>query len=139
MPVDGPSYLVGRTDKRVLTMFCSGTNYQCLWTGPKNSLLKLSTPRIKPLLLDDAEDCNNVHKVFLGVPMGVNVHIDVRIVRKLDLQHLMIFLGRDNIHLMYVRDGRPVAQLPFLALRTLQPIGRPEVGTHFGILPEPGT
>jgi hypothetical protein len=34
MPVDGPSYLVGRTDKKVLTMFCSGTNYQCLWTGP---------------------------------------------------------------------------------------------------------
>jgi hypothetical protein len=25
MPVDGPSYLVGRTDERVrLTMFCSG-------------------------------------------------------------------------------------------------------------------
>ena len=35
MPVDGPSYLVGRTDKKVLTMFCSGTNYRCLWTGPK--------------------------------------------------------------------------------------------------------
>ncbi len=35
MPVDGPSYLVGRTDERVLTMFCSGTNYQCLWTGPQ--------------------------------------------------------------------------------------------------------
>jgi hypothetical protein len=34
MPVDGPSYLVGRTDERVLAMFCSGTNYQCLWTGP---------------------------------------------------------------------------------------------------------
>ncbi len=37
MPVDGPSYLVGRTDKRVLTMFCSGTKNQCLWTGPKVS------------------------------------------------------------------------------------------------------
>ncbi len=34
MPVDGPSYLVGRTDKRVLTKFCSGTKNQCLWTGP---------------------------------------------------------------------------------------------------------
>jgi len=39
MPVDGPSYLVGRTDARVRTMFCQGTNYQCLWTGPKNQLL----------------------------------------------------------------------------------------------------
>ena len=27
MPVDGPSYLVGRTDKKVLTMFLSSTNY----------------------------------------------------------------------------------------------------------------
>jgi hypothetical protein len=35
MPVDGPSYLVGRTVARVLTMFCQGTNYRCLWTGPK--------------------------------------------------------------------------------------------------------
>jgi hypothetical protein len=35
IPVDGPSYLVGRTDEKVLTMFCSGTNYRCLWTGPK--------------------------------------------------------------------------------------------------------
>jgi hypothetical protein len=25
MPEDRPSYLVGRTDERVLTMFCSGT------------------------------------------------------------------------------------------------------------------
>ncbi len=25
MPVDGPSYLVGRTDEIVLSMFCSGT------------------------------------------------------------------------------------------------------------------
>ncbi len=24
MPMDGPSYLVGRADERVLTMFCSG-------------------------------------------------------------------------------------------------------------------
>ena len=31
-------------------------------------------------------DCNNVHKVFLIVPMGVNVHVDVGIVRKLDLK-----------------------------------------------------
>jgi hypothetical protein len=31
MPVDGPSYLVGRTDARVTSQ---GTNYRCLWTGP---------------------------------------------------------------------------------------------------------
>jgi hypothetical protein len=35
MPVDGPSYLVGRTDEKVLTMFWSSINYRCLWTGPK--------------------------------------------------------------------------------------------------------
>ncbi len=38
MPVDGPSYLVGRTDEKekVLNMFWSSTNYRCLWTGPEN-------------------------------------------------------------------------------------------------------
>ena len=41
MPVDGPSYLVGRTDERVLTMFLSSTNYRCLWTGPKAVNLRL--------------------------------------------------------------------------------------------------
>ncbi len=30
MPVDGPSYFVGRTDKIVLTMFYSGTNYRTI-------------------------------------------------------------------------------------------------------------
>ena len=35
MPVDGPSYLVGRTDARVQTMFCEGTKNRCLWTLPK--------------------------------------------------------------------------------------------------------
>ncbi len=34
MAVDGPSYLVGRTDARVRTMFCQGTKHRCLWTGP---------------------------------------------------------------------------------------------------------
>ncbi len=80
-----------------------------------------------------------MRKVFLSVPMGVNVHIDVGIVRKIDLQHLRFFLGRDHIHLSYVWDGHPVAQLPFLTLRILQPVGRLEGGTHFGVLPESGT
>ncbi len=51
---------------------------------PHNSLLKPPTPRVQPLLLDDAENCNNVRRVFLGVSMGVNIHIDVGIVRKVD-------------------------------------------------------
>ncbi len=80
-----------------------------------------------------------MRKVFLGVPMGVDVHVDVGIVRKLDLEHLRIFLGRDDVHLSYVQDGRPVAQLPFLALIILQPVKRLEGSTHFGVLPESGT
>jgi hypothetical protein len=48
-----------------------------------NSFSKLPTLRVQPLLLDDAEDCNNVRKVFLGVPMGVNGHIEVGIVGNL--------------------------------------------------------
>ncbi len=47
-------------------------------------------------------------KVFLIVPTGVNVHVDVGIVRKLDLVNLGIFLGRDNVHHRYVEDKRPV-------------------------------
>ncbi len=84
---------------------------------PLNSLLKLPTPCVQPLLLDDAADCNNVRKVFLGVHTRVNAHIDVGIVWKLDLEHLRFFLGDDNICLSYVRDGWLVARLPFLALR----------------------
>jgi hypothetical protein len=52
---------------------------------------------------------------------------------------LRFFLGRDNIHLSYVQDGQPVAQLPFLPLRILKPVGRLEASTHFGMLPESGT
>ncbi len=50
-------------------------------------------------------------KVFLIVPNGVNVHVDVGIVRKLDLVNLRIFLGHDDVHHRYVRDGRPVTHL----------------------------
>jgi hypothetical protein len=35
---------------------------------PHNSISKLPTLCVQPLLLDDAEDCNNVHKVFLVFP-----------------------------------------------------------------------
>jgi hypothetical protein len=80
-----------------------------------------------------------VRKVSLGVPMGVNGHVDVAFVWKLDLQNLRIFLGRDNVHFRYVRDGWPVAQLLFLALSILQPVGTLEGGTHFDMLPESGT
>ncbi len=106
---------------------------------PYNSLSKLPTLHAQPLLLDNVEDCNNLLKVFRNVPTGVNGHADVGIVGKLDLHHLRFFLGSDNIHLSYVQDGRPVAQLPFLALRILQPVESLEGSTHFGVQPESGT
>jgi hypothetical protein len=53
---------------------------------PYNSLSKLPTPCIQPLLLDDVEDCNNVNKIFHSVPTGVNRHIEVEIIMKLDLK-----------------------------------------------------
>jgi hypothetical protein len=76
---------------------------------------------------------------YLGVTMGVNRHVEVGIVWKLDLQGLRFFLGRDNVYLRHVRDGRPVAQLPFLTLSIIQPVRSLEGGTHFGVLPEYGT
>jgi hypothetical protein len=106
---------------------------------PYGSLSKLPTLCVQPLLLDDAEDCNNVHKVFLGVPMGVNGLIDVGIVGKLDLHHLRFFLRGDDVRLRYVQDGQPVAQLPFPAVRIFQHVGRLEGSTYFGVLSESGT
>ncbi len=73
------------------------------------------------------------------LPMGVYGHVEVGLVWKLDLQGLWFFLGHDDVHLRYVQDGQLVAQLPFLALTILQPVGRLEGGTHFGVLPESGT
>ena len=80
-----------------------------------------------------------MRKLFLSVHTGVDGHIEMGIIWKPDLQDLRFLLGRHNIRLSGIRDGRPVAQLPFLALRILQPIGRLEGGTHFGVLPESGT
>jgi hypothetical protein len=54
-----------------------------------------------------------VHKVILSVSMGVNGYVEVGPIWKLDLQGLRFFLARGNTHLRYVRDGQPVAQLPF--------------------------
>ncbi len=93
----------------------------------------------QPLLLNYAKDCNNLHKVFLVVPPGVNRDTEVWRVGKLDLEKLRFILGCDDVNDRYVRDGRPVRQLPFLAFRILQPVGRLEGGTHFGVLPESGT
>jgi hypothetical protein len=93
----------------------------------------------QPFLIDDLEDCNNVCKVFFSVPMGVNRHVEVGLLQKLDLQGLRFFLGRDDVYLRHVWDGRPVAQLHFLALSIIQPIGSLEGGNHSGIQPESGT
>ena len=77
-----------------------------------------------------------MRKLFLSVHTGVDGHIEMGIIRKPDLQDLRFLLGRHNIRLSGIRDGRPVAQLPFLALGILQPIGSLEGSTYFGILPE---
>ncbi len=80
-----------------------------------------------------------MREVFLVVPMGVDGHAEVGSVRKLDLEDLGFFLGRDNINHRNVRNERPMRQLPFLSLSVLQPIRRLEGGTHFGMMPESGT
>ncbi len=78
-------------------------------------------------------------KVFLIVAMGVNRHAEVGRVGKLDLEDLMIFLGRDDVYHRDVRNRQPMRQLPLLALSILQPIWGLEGGTHFGVMPESGT
>ena len=80
-----------------------------------------------------------MRKVFLVVPMGVNGHAEVGRIGKLDLEDLMLFLGRDDVYHQDVRNGRPMRQLSFFALNILQPIWGLEGGTHFGMMPESGT
>jgi hypothetical protein len=95
--------------------------------------------RLTTALADHLEDRNNVRKVFLVVPTEVDGHAEVGCVRKLDLEDLGFFLGRDNVYHRNIRNGRPMRQLPLLALSILQPIWRLEGGTHFGMMPESGT
>ncbi len=104
-----------------------------------NSLGKNSALLGQPLLLNDSEDCNNVREVFLVVPTGADGHAEVGCVRKLDLEDLEFFLGRDDVYHQDVRNGQPMRQLPFLALSVLQPIWRLEGGTQFCVVPESGT
>ncbi len=99
---------------------------------PHNSLDKHPAFLGQPLLINDIEDCKDMCKVFLVVPMGVNGHTEVGGIQKLDLENLRFFLGCDDVHHRYVRNGRPVGQLPFLALCILQPVRRLEGGTQFG-------
>ena len=80
-----------------------------------------------------------MRKVFLIVPTGVNGHAEVERVGKLDLEDLRLFLGHDDVDHRYVRNGRPMRQLPFLTLSVLQTIRKLEGGTHFGVPPESGT
>ncbi len=80
-----------------------------------------------------------MREVFLVVPMGVDGHAEVGCVRKLDLEDLVFFLGRDNVCHQDVRNGWPMRQLSLLSLSVLQPIRRLEGGTHFGVMPESGT
>ncbi len=111
---------------------------QCL--GPScNSLGENSSLLGQLLLFNHLEDCNYVRKVFLIVPMGVNGHAEVGCVRKLDLEDLRLFLGRDNVYHQDVRNGWPMRQMSFFALSVLQPVWELEGGTHFGMMSESGT
>ncbi len=108
---------------------------QCL--GPfYNSLGKNLALLGQPLLFNHLEDYNNVCKVFLIVPTGVNGHAEVGLVGKLDLEDLGFFLGRDDVYHRDVWNEWPMRQLPFLALSVLQPVWRLEGGAHFGVMPE---
>ncbi len=80
-----------------------------------------------------------MREVFLIVPMGVDRHVEVGHVGKLDLEDLKIFLMHDDVYHRDVRDRQPMRQLPRLALSVLQPIWGLEGGTHFGVMPESGT
>ncbi len=62
--------------------------------------------------------------------------VEGRTVWKLDLQTLRFFLGGYKIFLRDIGNGSPVAELPFLAFRILQPVRSLEGSTHFGVLPE---
>ncbi len=62
-------------------------------------------------------------KYSLVFPRGVNGHIEVGIVGKLDLQDLRFFLGHDDIRLSYIQDGRLVTQLPILHSEFFNPLG----------------
>jgi hypothetical protein len=77
--------------------------------GPScNSLGKNSALLGQPLLFNHSKDC----AVFLIVPTGVNRHAEVGCVGKLDLEDLMIFLGRDDVYHGDVRNRWPMRQLP---------------------------
>ncbi len=62
----------------------------------------------QPLLFYHSEDRNNVHEVFLVVLTGVNGHAEVGRIRKLDLEDLRLFLGRDDVYHWDIRNGRPM-------------------------------
>jgi hypothetical protein len=103
---------------------------RCL--GPSyNSLSKNLALLGQPLLFYHSEDRNNVGKVFLVVPMGVNGYAEVERIRKLDLEDLRLFLGRDDVYHWDIQNGWPMRQLSLLALSVLQPVRRLEGGTHF--------
>ncbi len=60
-------------------------------------------------------------EVFLIVPMEVNGHAEVGRIRKLDLEDLRLFLGRDNVYHRDVRNGQPMRQ--FLHSASFNPSG----------------
>ncbi len=80
--------------------------------------------------------CARVSSVFPQETFG---YVEMGIIRKPDLQDLRFLLAHHNICLRDIRDWRPVAQLPFLALEILQPVESLEGSIQFGVPPESGT
>ncbi len=78
-------------------------------------------------------------KVFLGVPLGEDGHVEDGPIGKLDLEGLRRFLGVHHICQGDVRDRRQTNQLLFLSLQILQSLEALKGGTHLGMLPECGT
>ncbi len=137
LPCCEPSGLLGTSDESAQSPPCRPQRLQmlrrCLETPrlPGDSSMpqtvlhqpwKNSALLGQPLLFNHPEDCNYVRKVFLVIPMGVNGHAEVGRIRKLDLEDLRLFLGRDDVYHRDVWNGRPMRQLSFFALSILQPI-----------------
>ncbi len=64
-----------------------------------------------------------MREVFLIVPMRVDGHAEVGYIKKLYLEELGFFLGRDDVYHGDVWNGRPMRQLPFLHSASINPSG----------------
>ena len=95
----------------------------------------LPNVRFHPFLLNDAQDGNDVDKVFLVIPISKSVHLEVGSIRHLDLD-LLVFPFLVQIYARDIRDRGSGDQLPLLTFGVLEAFWQGlEVGTH-GVLQE---